>query len=222
MVYILVTIIPTDNMVYILVTMTKMATIIPTDIDMSEPLPIIPSPKSPDILARYISELESQTLKIKDQATFLSNLRELDRLIDGDRPRYDVVWYIKKLLIKGDSDPPNLHMILSGHPGKHKAEIANCLTKIWISMGLIPETRDESIQIANRHDFVVKYVGHTAEETREYLETMDQSLLYIDKACTLSHNSNDHYGVEALDAISKYLESHNHPAIIFNVPVFST
>ena len=206
-----------------------MATIIPTDIDMSEPLPIIPplkndtsSPKSPSLLARYISELESQTLKVKDQATFLSHLRELDRLIKIHNIRIDIVRYIKRLLIEGDSDPPNLHMILSGHPGKHKAEIANCLTKIWISMGLITETRDETIQVTNRTDFVARYVGQTAKKTRKYLETMDQSVLYIDEAHNLIHDPNDDFGVDALDAISKYLESHNHPTVIFdNFPEYS-
>lgn len=103
-----------------------------------------------------------------------------------------------------------LHSLFLGNPGTGKTTVARIIGKLLYQKGLIQS--DRFIE-TSRSDLVGQYVGHTAQKTREVLESALGGVLFIDEAYTLASEGKD-FGGEAINEILKFMEDHRADIVI--------
>lgn len=96
-----------------------------------------------------------------------------------------------------------MHSIFTGNPGTGKTTIARLLAKIYKALGLLE--RGHLVEIG-RDGLVAGYVGQTAIKTKEVLDSALGGVLFIDEAYSLTSDSQNDYGNEAIEVILKFME----------------
>jgi SpoVK/Ycf46/Vps4 family AAA+-type ATPase len=98
----------------------------------------------------------------------------------------------------------NLHLIFKGRPGTGKTTVARILASIFKALHVLPIGQ---LIETDRKDLVGQYVGHTAKQTSDVIDSAMGGVLFIDEAYTLipEGNPND-FGKEAVDTLLKRME----------------
>lgn len=107
----------------------------------------------------------------------------------------------------------SLHMVFSGNPGTGKTTVARLLAQIYHKLGLI--SGGQLIEV-DRSKLVAGYVGQTAIQTKEVIDSAIGGILFIDEAYTLSNekSSSDSFGQEAIDTLLKAMEDNRDNLIV--------
>lgn len=96
-------------------------------------------------------------------------------------------------------DYPIPHFVIKGRPGVGKTTVARLIGQIFYETGILK--KGMTIE-ATREDLVDRYVGGTANRTREQIIEAQESVLFIDDAYSLLDKSDDNnYPKEAIDEI---------------------
>lgn len=94
---------------------------------------------------------------------------------------------------------PVPHFVIKGNPGVGKTTVARLIGQIFYETGILK--KGMTIE-ATREDLVDRYVGGTANRTREQIIEAQESVLFIDDAYSLLDKSDDNnYPKEAIDEI---------------------
>lgn len=114
---------------------------------------------------------------------------------------------------KGLEDAPlTLHsLFLGGNPGTGKTTVARLIGKILYQKGLI---KSDKFVETSRSDLVGKFIGHTAKQTREVLESALDGVLFVDEAYTLATGGENGFGREAINEILKFMEDNREDIVI--------
>ncbi len=97
----------------------------------------------------------------------------------------------------------SMHMIFTGNPGTGKTTIARIVAKYLKAIGVLSTGQ---LREVSRADLVGQYVGHTAKQTNEVIQSALGGVLFIDEAYSLCRDKNDTFGLEAIDALVKAIE----------------
>ena len=103
------------------------------------------------------------------------------------------------------------HMIFTGNPGTGKTTIARLLAKYLKAIGVL--SNGQLIEVT-RNDLVGKYVGHTAPQTMQVINSAIGGVLFIDEAYSLYRSENDSFGLECIDTLVKAMEDNRDNLIV--------
>lgn len=147
---------------------------------------------------------------IKRSETLEKTLQEIDYLVGLNNIKEDIEDLISQVKIehiraqRGLGRPVfSYHSVFLGPPGTGKTTIARKLGIIYKELGILKEGH---LIEADRSKLVAEYVGQTAVKTNQLIDKALDGVLFIDEAYTLSNESNDGYGKEAIDTLLKRME----------------
>ena len=136
-------------------------------------------------------------------------LGELDKFVGIDNIRQEVQALINSINFDkqrtGGLSQPEIkdHYVFSGNPGTGKTTIARVFADILKALGVLPIGQ---LIEADRSKLVSSYVGETAIQTNQLVDSAMGGILFIDEAYTLAQGDNDNFGQEAIDTLLKRLE----------------
>ena len=105
----------------------------------------------------------------------------------------------------------SMHMIFTGNPGTGKTTIARIVAKYLKAIGVLSTGQ---LREVSRADLVGQYVGHTAKQTNEVIQSALGGVLFIDEAYALCRDKNDAFGLEAIDALVKAIEDYRDDLVV--------
>ncbi|WDI34533.1 AAA family ATPase (plasmid) [Entomospira nematocerorum] len=103
------------------------------------------------------------------------------------------------------------HMIFAGNPGTGKTMMARIVAKYLKAIGMLSSGH---LREVSRSDLVGQYVGHTAKQTNEVIQSAMGGILFIDEAYALCRDKHDTFGLEAVDALVKAMEDYRDNFIV--------
>ena len=106
---------------------------------------------------------------------------------------------------------PAMHSLFIGNPGTGKTTVARLMAQALYEEQVIKENNFVEV---SRQDLVSEYIGRTATQTLEVLESAKNGVLFIDEAYTLVSEGDKGFGQEAIDTILKYMEDHREEIMI--------
>ena len=152
----------------------------------------------PRPIAELLAELDELVgLKaVKDEVKLVANLIQIENLRKE-----------RGLPIADQSR----HLVFTGNPGTGKTTVARMLAQIYRTLGVVEKGH---LVESDRSGLVAGFVGQTAIQVKQVLESAIGGVLLIDEAYALARGDERDFGQEAIDTIVKLIEDHRDEVVV--------
>jgi hypothetical protein len=145
-------------------------------------------------------------------------IEEIGQLVGMDHIKEDISLLMDSIQMekmrKEAGLPANemtLHTVFAGPPGTGKTTIARKLGKIFKGMGILQKGHVVEV---DRSKLVGEHIGHTAKITSQKLDEAMDGILFIDEAYSLSPDTPNDFGPEAIDTVLKRMEDERERLVV--------
>ena len=154
----------------------------------------------------------------EDTATLEELLEELDGLIGLTSVKKNVHSLLHLQSIQMEREKRGLpkivmsnHLIFTGNPGTGKTTVARLIARIYNKIGLL--STGNFVEV-DRYGMVAGYVGQTAIEVKNVMDSAKGGVLFIDEAYSLANGLQGDYGMEAIETLLKRMEDDRSDMIV--------
>ncbi len=143
------------------------------------------------------------------------DLKSLNDLIGLSVVKDQIQAFIDRINLKRsrgeDIANMNKHMVFYGNPGTGKTTVARIVAGVLKDLGLV--TKGHLVEVSREH-LVAGYVGQTAIQTRQVIDSALDGVLFVDEAYRLADGKEDTFGREALNTLLARMENDRHRLVV--------
>ena len=154
----------------------------------------------------------------EDAATLEELLAELDGLIGLQSVKRNVhsLLHLQSIQMEREARglpriPMSNHLVFTGNPGTGKTTVARMIARIYKKIGLL--SKGTFVEV-DRSGLVAGYVGQTAIEVSNVLDSAKGGVLFIDEAYALANGVGGDYGMEAIETLLKCMEDEREDLVV--------
>lgn len=145
-------------------------------------------------------------------------IKELDNLIGLEDVKSEVKSLVNFINFQSEREKHGLkqneisyHCVFTGSPGTGKTTVARILSKIFASLKVVEKGH---LIETDRSGLVAEYVGQTAVKVDKLVSEALGGVLFIDEAYSLSTDSSNDYGKEAIATLIKRMEDNRDNLVV--------
>lgn len=164
--------------------------------------------------AKNINKIDDETIKNKLKRKYYKEdkkkdktkgLEDLDSMIGMKEVKEQIEKVVNFVKVSKDrKNMPMLHMCFLGNPGTGKTTVARVVGKIFAEEKILSE-KERFVEVHGR-DLIAKYVGWTAQTTKDKVEQAANGVLFIDEAYSLQPRDHKGFEEEAIATLIKEME----------------